>query len=90
MLIFKSFFLIFAQLQLSHLFPLFSPALRPPMLLPLSIPTPLSVPVSPLYMFYTFPFPFFPHYIPPHSSGHCQFVLYFHVSGSISLICLFC
>ena len=26
----------------------------------------------------------------PLSSGHCQFVLYFHVSGSIFLICLFC
>ena len=26
----------------------------------------------------------------PLSSGHCQFVLYFHISGSILLACLFC
>ena len=37
------------------------------------------------------PFPFFPLLSPSNlPSGHCQFVLYFHVSGSILLTCLFC
>ena len=36
------------------------------------------------------PSPYFPLLLSsPFSSGHCQFVLYFHVSGSILLICLF-
>ena len=37
------------------------------------------------------PFPFFaPLSASPVPSGSCQFVLYFHVSGSILLVCLFC
>ena len=39
----------------------------------------------------TWPFPIFPLLPPsPNPSGHCQFVLYFHVSGYILLACLFC
>ena len=37
------------------------------------------------------PSPSFPHLsLSPLPSGHCQFVPYFHISGSILLICLFC
>ena len=57
----------------------------PPLILP-----PLALSMCPLYMFLiTFP-PFLP-IIPSHlSSGYCQFVLNFNVSGHILLACLFC
>ena len=34
--------------------------------------------------------PFIPRYPCPLPSGHCEFVLYFHVSGSVLLACFFC
>ena len=63
---------------------------------PLS-PTPPSV-LSPfgfvhgsLILVRWWPFPFFAPLSPsPLPSGHCQFVLYFNVSGSTLLACLFC
>ena len=89
--IFKNFFIV-VQLQLSP----FSPVTLP---CPTHPPNPTFNP--PLthclcpWVLYTYslpwPFPFFlplkPFALP---SGHCQFVLYFHVSGSILLIHLFC
>ena len=40
---------------------------------------------------FAYPFPLIPLMSPsPLPSGHCQFVLYFHVSASFSLVCLLC
>ena len=78
----KNFFFIVVPLQLPHLFPVAFP--RPAT--PQSIPTPLSVPMSPLLMF---PFPSFP-VIPLPTPVWSLSVCYVHVSGSILLICLFC
>ena len=51
--------------------------------LPKTIPSPLSLSMGPLYMFPSFP----PLSCSPLPSGPCLFVLYFHVSGYILLIC---
>ena len=79
------FFIV--QLQLSpfslHYSPLLYPA-TPPTLNP---PPPLYLSMGSLYMFFDGPF-LLSH--SPLPSGYCQFVLYFHVSGSILLTCLFC
>ena len=76
------------SLQLSHLFP---HCPYPAPTTPSVSPPPLSVPMSPLFMFLCLPFPFFaPLSRSPIPSGHCQFVLYFQVSVSILFICLFC
>ena len=71
-----------------------------PPLLSSTLPTPtsyiqstphLSLSLGPLYMFFDDPSPFFPPLSPSLlSSGHCQFLLNFSVSGSILLACLFC
>ena len=70
-------FLIIVELQLSHVFPRCSPLPRPPHPLQ-SIPTPLSMPMSPLFMFLDLlapsPSPSFP--VIPLPSDRCQFVLY--------------
>ena len=57
-LIFLSFFIV-VQLQLLHLFPCCSPLTHHPLhlWLPQSIPTPLSVPMRPLFMFCDLPLP---------------------------------
>ena len=81
--IFFFFFFIVLQLQLSpfhHLVALPCPIQSP---LPKTTPSPLSLSMVPLYMFCFFP-PLPPSCLP---SGPCQFVLYFHVSGSILFIC---
>ena len=49
-----------------------------------------SLSMGPLCLCLDLTFPFFPLLSPcPHPTGHCQFVLYFHVSGSILLPGLF-
>ena len=76
--LFFLFFDIVVELQLScHFPPLLSPMLFPS--LPQSIPPPpLSVPMSPLFMFLCLPLPLLSPVISlPVSSGHCQFLLYF-------------
>ena len=59
--------------------------------LPPSVLPPLTLSMGPLYCsLMNLPL-LSPHYSPPRlPSGHCQFVLYFTVSGSILLACLFC
>ena len=75
---------IVVQLQLSPFPPIALPCPIQP-LIPKTNPTPLSLSIGLLYMF-----PFFPPLSPsPLPSGHCKFVLYFYVSGSFLLICLF-
>ena len=65
--------------------PLLSSTNPPPA--PTVSPLPLSVPVSPLFMFLNLLLPLLTPVIPvPWSLS----VLYFHVSGSILLVCLFC
>ena len=68
--------------------PLLTPTLHPP---PTFNPSPPSIALSmgPLYMFLDDPSPSFPVIPSPTHSGYCQFVLYFHVSGSILLACVF-
>ena len=88
-------FLIVFQLQFFQIFVAIFPWLishaLSTILLPQSIPTLLCLSMDPLYMFLDLTLPFFPPLSSSlHPSGHCQFVLYFHVSGSILLICLFC
>ena len=65
-----------------------------PPLLSSALPTPLSHLQSLPCVLYTCSLMSLPLLFPlsssPDLSGHCQFVLYFHVSGLISLICLFC
>ena len=89
--IFKKNFIIL-QLQLSPFFPHCSP---------LTCQTPLShtqsftCPVvlvhgSLVHVPWFAPSPSSLHYSPPHPSGHPQCVLYFQVSGSVLLACLFC
>ena len=79
---FLFFKIIFVHLQLSHLPPNCSPL---PSLLQ-SVPIPLSVPKSPLFMFFDLFSPLSPFPLP---SDHRQFVCYFYFSGSVLLICLF-
>ena len=51
-------------------------------------PTPLSLSMGPLYMFLKLTLPLLSPVIPLSlPSGHCQFVLYFHVSLFCSLVC---
>ena len=86
----KMIFLLLFNYSCPHFPPLLSPALPTPHLL-------LSIPPCPRclcpWVFYTcsftWPFPFFSP-LSPIPSGHCQFVLYFNVSVSILLTCLFC
>ena len=76
---------------MSHLFPHCSPLPHLLPTLPQSVPTLLSVPVSPLLMFLDLPLPLLSLFsLSPLPSSHCQFVLYFHVSCSVLLISLFC
>ena len=49
----------------------------------------LCLSMGPLYMLFEDTSPFFLLSPSPLPSGCCQFVLYFHVSGSVLLICLF-
>ena len=74
--------------------PHFSPITLPCPTFPHFLHSILSYPVVFAHMsFIQVPwlFPFFPPLPPsPLPSGHCQFVLYFHVSVSILLTCLFC
>ena len=51
---------------------------------------PLALSMCPLCMLFAELSPFLPHYPLPLSSGYCQFVLNFNVSGYILLVCLFC
>ena len=70
--------------------PLLSPAQHKPHL-PHSSPLPIAFCRVPLYMSLDLTLLFFPplsSFLFP--SGYCQFALYFHVSGSILLACLFC
>ena len=68
----------------------------PPLSSTLSTPTfdpqsfpPLALSIGPLYMFLDLTLPLLSPNIPL-PTGLCQFVLYFHVSVSIVLTCLFC
>ena len=87
---FNLFFLIVVQAQLSPFSPPHAPLPHssPPSTLK---PTPFGfIHVSFIYVPWK-PFPYFP--LLPCSllpSGYCQFLLYFSVSGSILLACLFC
>ena len=77
-------------LQLSPFFPYSSPLLATPHL-PHSIYPMLSLSTGPLYNFLDLLCPLLSSVNPaPVLSGYCQFVLYFHVSGSVLLSCLFC
>ena len=82
-------FLFIVQVQVSHPFP-------HRFLLSLPTPTPTVKPSialaheSSIHVPLLAPAPSFPHTPSLLPSGHCQFVLYFHVSGSVLLICLFC
>ena len=82
-------FFIVVQLQVSCLFPHYLPL--PQTSYYHSHPPSLSVPMSSLFVSLCLPLLLLsPLSHIPLPSGHCQFVLYFHVSGSILLICLFC
>ena len=85
-------FIIFVQLQLSPFSPHYSPLPYPLPHLPHSIlPLHCLCPWVLHTCSLTWPFPFFPLLFPSLlPSGHCQFILYFHVSGSILFTCLFC
>ena len=83
-----SYFLIILfycySITVVSIFPLLLSLTLPTPLLPQSILTPLSMSMGSLYMFLDLTFLFFSPIIPlPLPSGHCQFVLYFHASGSI-------
>ena len=85
------FFFIVVQSQWSQFFPvaLPCPAQLPPHSLshsPPCCPLPWIFYMCPLTRPFLFPLLSFS----PLPSGHCQCVHYFHVSGSILLICLFC
>ena len=81
---------IIALLQLSQLSLTALPCpAHPP--LPQSIPTLLSMSMGHLSLFLDYTLPFLSLRTPPPlSSGGCQSVLYFHASGSMLLIYLFC
>ena len=70
---------------------LLSHALTPPPAPRVNVPPITHAHESSIHVPRLAPSLFFP-LLPPSllPSGHCQFVLYFHVSGSILLICLFC
>ena len=77
--------------------PIFPPLLSPVLPTPtshiqFSLPHPLSLSMGALYMFFDLTRPLLSLITSPLSlpSGYCQFILYFHVSGSILLACLFC
>ena len=86
---FNIFFQLLFNYSCPHPPPLFSSAL--------STPLPTFSPPTPIVFVHGFfihvswlTFPFFPPLFPsPLPSAYCQFVLYFHVSGSILLACFF-
>lgn len=84
-----SFLSLVVQLLLCHLLPHCSPLSHPPTL---TVNSPHCPCPWILYLYsLTCPFPFFPPFFPSSlPSGHCHFVLYCQVSGSILLVCLFC
>ena len=89
-------FLLYAFKKLYHcsitVVPPFSSLLTPtpPLPLPQSTPTPLPMPMSPLSEVLCLFLPLlYPIISSPLSCGHCLFVLYFQVCGSILLLCLF-
>ena len=86
-----TFFIV--QLQLSSFFPITLPCPTHSHLPHSVLPPPLAlvVLVHGSFIHVPWPFPFFTLLSPcPAPSGHCQFVLYFHVFGSTLLACLFC
>ena len=91
----KKFFHCFLKIFISYSCPNFFPCCSP-LLHPLHCSLNQSPPCCPLpWVLYrcslTKPYPFFPSFfLCPFPSGHCQFVPYFHTSGSILLICLLC
>ena len=84
------YFYLFILLLFSYNCPNFSPPgalpclVQPP--LPKTFPTHCPCPWVLCACSLTWPFSFFPPVFSPLPSGHCQFVLYFHVSGSFLLI----
>lgn len=87
------YFLLFCFFNLLFLVTLVPPI--SPLLTPTPIPhTPSQHPSPPIVCaiasFICTPFLSFPFSLFPFTSGHCPLVLYFHVSSSIFLICLFC
>ena len=92
-----NFFVFFFYCYSIPVVPVFPPLLSPALPCPPSSPTfnpPHHCCLCPwvLYTFsLTWPFHFFPLLSSsPLPYGYCQFVLYFHVSASILLACLFC
>ena len=86
---FDFFLVIVVQLQLSHLFSHCSSLPCRPHSHSQSSPLPMSM--SPLFMFLCLPLPLLSLItLLSLPSSHCQFVLFFQVSGSILLIYLFC